>query len=205
MKLEVYKLTVEPTIEPILLRDAKTHLRISEDVYADDAYVAALIKAVRRVCESYCEMQIMAATYEAYLPNFPNSWDSNYGDLDNEIQIIKHPVNAISKIEYYDTANELQLLSTAQYDAFVEGKPATIKRETSYSWPSTYTRQKAIIITFTAGYTNPDDVPEDLKQGMMMLLGHLYENRQDVVSGISIAEVPQASKYLWNPYKLKLL
>jgi hypothetical protein len=37
---------------------------------------------------------------------------------------------------------------------------------------------------------------------MYLIIGHWYENRQDVVTGTQVNEVPQASQYLMEQYKV---
>ena len=47
--------------------------------------------------------------------------------------------------------------------------------------------------------------PEELKQAMLLTIGHLYENRQDVVTldgGQQIAELPQGAEFLAWPFRV---
>jgi len=54
-----------------------------------------------------------------------------------------------------------------------------------------------VTITGTAGFADdPGGVPEIAKRAMLMVVGHLYENRESVVVGASVAEVPQGAEYL---------
>ena len=59
----------------------------------------------------------------------------------------------------------------------------------------------AVRIDVTAGYTNTNR-PDALIAAMLLIIGHLYENRQDV-SHSRTYELPLASKYLMEPYRLK--
>jgi len=43
-----------------------------------------------------------------------------------------------------------------------------------------------------------------LEIGILMLLGHLYANREDVVTGISVAELPKSSESFLAPYRKDL-
>jgi uncharacterized phiE125 gp8 family phage protein len=63
----------------------------------------------------------------------------------------------------------------------------------------------AIQIEFTSGYDNDEygySIPEGLRQAVLVLAGHWYENRQTVVTGITATEVPQMVDYLLAPYKV---
>ena len=44
-------------------------------------------------------------------------------------------------------------------------------------------------------------LPRPLKQCILLLIGHLYNNREPVSFGSSVVEVPYTYKYLLNPYK----
>jgi len=40
--------------------------------------------------------------------------------------------------------------------------------------------------------------------GILMILGHLYSNREDVVVGLGAAEIPKSSKAFLDPYRIDL-
>jgi uncharacterized phiE125 gp8 family phage protein len=44
------------------------------------------------------------------------------------------------------------------------------------------------------------DCPSPIKSAIKLIMAHLYEHREDVVVGASVAELPQASEYLLAPY-----
>ena len=41
-------------------------------------------------------------------------------------------------------------------------------------------------------------IPENIISGMYLLIGHLYENRESVVIGKIVNELPMGVKYLWD-------
>lgn len=47
-------------------------------------------------------------------------------------------------------------------------------------------------------------VNPSLEIGVLMLLGHLYANREDVVAGLSVAELPKSSESFLVPYRKDL-
>ncbi len=189
-----YKISTDPASEPLTTAEAKTHLRVAHS--DDDTYIDSLIKMARTLVEEECNRALITQTWEGYLQDFPGS------DDDYEIMINKCPVSSVSSIQYYDSDNSLQTLSTDYYEAYTEGEPAIIRLKYNQSWPSVYDRKKAIIITFVTGSANAAAVPQPLKNAMLMIIGHYYENRQDVITGMSVNEVPMASRALMAPYKL---
>lgn len=40
-----------------------------------------------------------------------------------------------------------------------------------------------------------------IRAAMLLILGHLYANREDVVAGVSVAELPMGSRALLAPYR----
>ncbi|WP_116425392.1 head-tail connector protein [Pseudomonas citronellolis] len=53
----------------------------------------------------------------------------------------------------------------------------------------------------------PDPVGNSLKitkaieQGILLLVGHWYVNREDVVIGTIATALPKATEFLWQPYR----
>ncbi|AYF88630.1 phage gp6-like head-tail connector protein [Pseudomonas sp. DY-1] len=40
-----------------------------------------------------------------------------------------------------------------------------------------------------------------IQQGMLLLVGHWYVNREDVVIGTIATALPKATEFLWRPYR----
>jgi hypothetical protein len=43
-----------------------------------------------------------------------------------------------------------------------------------------------------------------IKAGILLTLGHLFENREDVVAGASVASLPNGSKHLLTPFRVDM-
>lgn len=52
-----------------------------------------------------------------------------------------------------------------------------------------------VVVEFTAGYSE-ETLPRKIHQAVLLLVGHWYESRQEVVIGTITAEVPMAAKAL---------
>ena len=65
------RLTVAPTSEPITRAEAKAFAKV--DVTDDDSLIDALITAARQLVETEQNRQLMPATYELTLDEFPSS------------------------------------------------------------------------------------------------------------------------------------
>lgn len=44
-------------------------------------------------------------------------------------------------------------------------------------------------------------ITSSVKQGVLLLIGQWYVNREAVVIGVSVEDMPMATKSLWTPYR----
>ena len=182
----------KPTQRFISLDEAKNHLKIDVDCNTDDDLILSLIEASHEIVEKYADIYIGSQTVAMQMDSLQGSI---YG-LYYLLEVPKYPINSITKIEYKDENGVYQTLSTAKYEVDLVSNPARIY---FYETPVySYNYLSNIKITFNAGYL---DIPYTLKAAMMMIIGHLYENRQDVVTGTMVNELPQGSKHLMDMFK----
>lgn len=102
------------------------------------------------------------------------------------------PVRAIEHIKYFDDDNAEQTLSSGAY--LLDGD--ALVWTDAFAEPSLYSRPGAVRITYNAGYANADALPAALKQGVLLLVAHLYEHRGDVSE-----DLPAAVQALLMPFK----
>lgn len=158
------------TTLPVSIADAKSHLRVTHSNHDD--LIEDLIWGGVKAFEKRANVCLSSQTWKAFL-------DKGY----EHIELWKYPITGISAIQYYDDDNSFQTLSTADYFSNVdtgsiswEPRPAVITIE---DIPSTYTRDDAMIITFTAGYTTID---YDVKQAILSYVYYKYEHPEDPVN-----------------------
>lgn len=185
-------LITAPTAEPVSLAEAKAHLRV--DTSADDALITALIVSARETAEHLTGRAIMAQTWERVLNTFPAG----------AIKLGMPPVTAITSVKYIDTAGAEQTYTSAGYTLDAVNLPGYLHPSVAYpDWPSTQLGAvNAVRVRFTCGYTT---VPANIKTWMLLRIGTLYEHRQEVLAGVSLAELPSAyterlldSVRVWN-------
>lgn len=196
------KLITPPTSEPLTLAEVKVHLRV--DHADEDALINALIGATREAVEHYTNRQLMEATYELV------------ADELHDLTLPKPPFSALVSIEYTNNQDTLTALPAENYTYLDGSEPAVILVKRPEDYKKT---ENGVKIRFTAGYvkeetttdtlgntttTKVPNVPESLKAAMKLLIGHLYENREEVnVGTVSYAKaLPKASEYLMNPYRV---
>jgi len=103
-------------------------------------------------------------------------------------------------IKYYGTDDTEYSMSGADYIVDDKSEPGRIVLAYGKSWPSTTLRTaNGVCVTFIAGYGDEaSDVPRNIWVGMLLLLGHYYENREAVTSGQKIELPMGAQSLLWK-------
>ena len=183
-----YRLVTGPATEPLTYAEVKAFLRLNDD--SEQTFVTTLITIARQIVEG-----------QTWRPLISQSWALQFDASELNLfisNINKAPIISIDSVTYYDVNNSLQTLSPTLYETDIYGNPARFRLK---SIPSVYDRMGALIVNFVCGYTNAAAVPQAIKQAMLLIIGHLYENRQDVVTGTQVNEIPMASRYLLEPYR----
>lgn len=183
-----YRLVTGPATEPLTYSEVKAFLRLNDD--SEQTFVTTLITIARQIVEG-----------QTWRPLISQTWALQFDASELNLfisNINKAPIISIDSVTYYDLNNALQTLSPTLYETDIYGNPARFRLK---SIPSVYDRMGALIVNFVCGYTNAAAVPQAIKQAMLLIIGHLYENRQDVVTGTQVNEIPMASRYLLEPYR----
>lgn len=47
-------------------------------------------------------------------------------------------------------------------------------------------------------------INDTIRAGILLILGHLYENREDVVAGVTVASLPMGSRAVLMPYRVAM-
>jgi len=182
-----------PAAEPISTADAKLHLRV--DVSDDDDYIDALVSAARKRLEQEAGVALITQTLEMHLDAFPADGGA--------ITVLRPPLQDVSSITYIDSNGDEQTWSSDDYRVDTKSWPGRITPAYNEVYPTTREITGAVTITFLAGYGAAGSaVPQDLIHALKMLIGHWYENREDVITGTITSKVPKAFDWLIAPYKV---
>lgn len=176
----ILKRTVEPASEPVSLTEAKLHLRV--EVSDDDALIAALITAAREYVEESARRALVTQTWRLSLSGWPGG---------NSIELSRPPLQSVTSIIYKDSAGASTTWAAANYLVDTDSEPGRVVLAYGASWPSvTLYPSNPIQITYVAGYGAASAVPQRLRQAVLLLVGHWYENRESTISGTIARDIP---------------
>ncbi len=177
--------------DPVTLAEAKQHLRIETTDTDDDALVTSLVTAATNWCQSFQGRKYVAQQVIEKYDSFPGT--------DGTIVLPYPPLISVTSIQYVDTAGDTQTLSSSLYTVDTTNEPGRIVPAYSEVWPTTRGHINDVTITYQAGYGSASSVPAPIKAAIKMMVAHLYENREQVVMGITAMEVPMGVReLLWS-------
>lgn len=175
-----YRLTLKtaPTSEPLIMSEVKDFLRLDDNY--QDYYIQSLIIASRRFCENYQNRAYITQSWYMTLDDF----------CENIITLPKGNLQTINSIKYKDNAgNETTLVNNTDYVYSIKGISGRVCPAYGKSWPSfTPYPLDAVIIDFTCGYGLASTVPETIKQAMLLLISHWYENRTPLADKMTVPD-----------------
>lgn len=178
------QLSTGPTIEPVSVDDVREHLYIDHN--DDDAQLEAFITAARLWAEGYTGRQFNTATYVWNFDEWP----------DDTIVLPKPPLQSVTSVKYYDTSNTQQTLGTTLYDVATNTPHGEIRLGYQDTWPTLRGHRDDIEVTFVAGYgDDAADVPQTIRNAIMMLVGTMYENREETTTA-QVRVVPMGARAL---------
>lgn len=188
-------LVTAPADEPVSITEAKDHLRVTGN--ADNDYLGALATAARMQAEAFTHRALMTQTWDWKLDNFPPR---------SCIEVPRAPLQSVTSINYRDAVDgSSQTWATSNYDVDTPfDAPGRIALAFGKTYPATRSEINSVTIRIVVGYGgNAVDVPESIRQGMLLAIGSWYEHREDVVVGTIATRLPlQTSQLLWWPYRL---
>ena len=177
----------------ITTSEAKTHLKV--DTTADDTLIGNLIAAAVQSAQIYTNRFFLTTQI------------IQYGDKWEDIKVLfKSKVISVVSVKYYDNDNSLQTLSTDVWLADTKHQPARIGLKPDKDFPQLAHRINAVEVTYKVGYGDTAaDVPQGIKQAVLLTIGNWYQNREEVVVGRIATELPKSAQYLLDQYKVQTI
>ena len=186
------RVVTPPAVEPITLTELKAHLRITHD--DEDTILTVYLKAARMYAETtLCWRAFITQELELARDSFPSVFS-----------LPRPPLQAVTSIIYRERNGTFETIDPADYIVDTDSEPPRIVPAADERWPSdTLYPVNAVRVRYLAGYgAAPDDVPTEIRQGILILAAHFYEVREPVVIGTSVMVVPMTAEALLMPYRV---
>lgn len=185
MRQQILKRVTPPAVAPVALIDTKLNLRV--DHADEDTNIESLIAAATDYLEAP-----NGAIGKAFITQ---SWALSVPcpDRDFRIHLPVTPVQSITSISYYDADDVSQTLTVGDFYLHGDEDWAYIEPKPGVTWPGVYDRLDAITVEFVAGFGDTAAaVPQTIRQCVLLMVAHWYENREPVVVGSISSALPMA-------------
>lgn len=176
-----------PAEEPVSLAEARAFLRIDDT--AEDGLITTLIGAARMHVEGVTGRALLAQSWRVVLDGWPH---------DRMVKLPVTPFMAVTGITAFDAGGTGHDVPLAQFvsepdrlllPAMVAGMPVLRERQ-------------GIEVDYVAGFgTGPEDVPVDIRQALLLLVGYWFEHRDAVIVAGSGSVVPSGFDRMVAGYK----
>lgn len=175
-------LVSDPAVEPLTLPELKWQCSVDFDT--DNDQITDLGIGARQFFEESTDQQLITASWKLTLEQFPPGCNglSVAGESPSiEILLPRSPLQAVTKIEYTDTAGTVQTLATTEYQVDAAREPGRVKPAFGKSWPIVQPGYGSVAITFRAGYGDAAaNVPRTIRDAIKLMVAHRYRNREAV-------------------------
>lgn len=179
MTTAIKTITAPTLLSLVSLAEMRLHCKLDPDgggTHPDDSQLQIALAAAHRMAEHHTGAAIGAQVREIALDAFP----------DGPIKLKPGPVSSITSVKYLDTASVEQTMDSADYSLDDYSTPAWLVPAYGTLWPVTLDAANAVKVRFACG-TNAIDPA--IKAALLLLVGHLYANREAVAPG-SQTEIP---------------
>lgn len=178
----------------VTLDEAKAHLRV--DHTDDDAYITALIGVASVAVADRTDSTVGVREWE---------WHAFHEDMLRRmspcwrLRIPAPPLLEVLSITYRDGQGVEQTYPANDYEVVGVGAPqgGYVRLKNGRTWPSVEPGTEAAVVRFRAGYK---DVPEPLRQAVLLIIGNLYNSRGEMVN-TNLMEDPTI-RALLAPYRV---
>lgn len=162
--------TSGPAVEPVSRAEAKKQCELASGVTTHDAAIDDWIIAAREQLEDDTGYACITTTFTLSMSAFPSG--------NAPIRLPVRPVQSVSSITYYDTADAQQTLATTVYG--LDGPRRLVYVKNDQEWPSVNGQHDGIVVTFVAGYgSSASNVPRLLRQAVLLQVAKWFQHRGD--------------------------
>lgn len=180
-----------PDCEPISVAEAKAHLRI--DGSSEDILISSLILTSRLHIEAAPGLALITQSWRLVLDRWPRS---------GAVKLPLRPMQDITEVRIFDADGLPTVVDANVYVVDTAGAPPRLIA-TVAGWPKPGRPANGIEIDLTAGYGDEaKDVPEPIRQALLLLVAHWYEHRDPIEIGSDAVAIPCSVSRLLKSYRM---
>lgn len=119
------------------------------------------------------------------------------------LQLSYGPVKEILEVIYLDPFGEEKTIAPASI-FFDDARPATIALA-GRKWPQTNGMPGNVKVKYRAGHGLNESLPDLVRWAILVMVGTMYENREEVVTGTIVSPIPNSVNMvidMYSSYKL---
>lgn len=126
------------------------------------------------------------------------TWRQDFDQLSRCMRIPLAPVISITSLKYDDANDAEQTIGSSNYTVLNDDLGPYVEFISTYSSPTLHVERPGVRVTYVAGYA---DVPQAIKQAMLLLIRHWFDNPTAVIVGTSAQALPFAVDALLGPWR----
>jgi uncharacterized phiE125 gp8 family phage protein len=185
---------------PVSLALAKQHLRVDDD-NDDDELIEHLIHVATEYVEVRAGIALMPSSWKLWLDRFPAMDRVEYWPWASQvlgaILLPRPPVRAVTSIAWHDSSLASHVVAPTDYVVDLVHSVPRVVPGFGKSWPSStpLVPVDGVEVAFDAGYSSYTTVPYVAKQAILLLVGHWYINREEVIVDLRVVahQIPVAA------------
>ena len=184
-----------PTVEPITLAEAKAHLRV--DASGEDSLIQSLIMASRLHIEAALDLALITQSWRHQRDVWPPS---------RVLILPLRPIQSLTAVTLHDDDATSRTRNVGDFVLDGHANPARLVWRGNGAVPAAGIIANGIEIDIVAGYGDAaTDVPQPIRQALLLLIAHWYENREPVEIGATATTIPASVSELLMPYRRRQL
>jgi len=186
-KLEV---VTAPTSEPVTIAELKDHLAVTDGEF--DSYIQHIGQAAREWVEDTTWRSLITQT-----------WDQSFDRFETVMRLRNPPVSSITSVKYTDTSGTQNTVTSSVYELGEWDGVSTVRLQYQQTWPASVRgHADDVVVRYIAGYGASTAVPEVFKHAIKLLVGEMFEHRENVITGTIVARIGTLENLL-RPYRVR--
>lgn len=182
--------TVAPADTPISLTEVKAHLDVT---YTDkDTLITGLLNSAVSYLDGWSGILGRCLVTQ--------TWRQDYDDFRSCMRLPLFPVTSVTSVKYFDTSSAEQTIDPSNYTLRHNDRGAYVEFKSTYSFPALNVEKAAVNVIYVCG-SAAADVPQAIKNAMLLLIRHWFDNPSAVQVGAPAQTMPMAVDALLAPFR----